>query len=91
MGHLVGANKTLINHFADIGNMVVMKSQFVTSPDVIPQIQTNMQLLKNNEGQQNTPADNQFAQTIVTQMIPELMKNPESLKLIMEMSKEQKK
>ena len=55
------------------------------------QIQTNMQLLKNNEGQQNTPADNQFAQTIVTQMIPELMKNPESLKLIMEMSKEQKK
>lgn len=27
MGHLVGANKTLIDHFAGIGNMVVMKSQ----------------------------------------------------------------
>ena len=24
MGHLVGANKTLINHFAGIGNMVVI-------------------------------------------------------------------
>lgn len=35
MRYLVGANKTLINHFADIGNMVVMKSQYVTSPDVI--------------------------------------------------------
>lgn len=35
MGHLVGANKTLIDHFAGIGNMVVMKSQYVTSPDVI--------------------------------------------------------
>lgn len=38
MRYLVGANKTLINHFADIGNMVVMKSQFVTSPDVNPDL-----------------------------------------------------
>lgn len=42
MRYLVGANKTLINHFADIGNMVVMKSQFVTSPDVIPGLIGNL-------------------------------------------------
>ena len=42
MGHLVGANKTLIDLFADIGNMVVMKSQFVTSPDVIPVLIGNL-------------------------------------------------
>ncbi|MBQ9225632.1 MAG: hypothetical protein IJ177_05525 [Fibrobacter sp.] len=42
MGHLVGANKTLIDHFAGIGNMVVMKSQFVTSPDVIPVLTGNL-------------------------------------------------
>ena len=54
-------------------------------------IQTNMKALKRDEEQQNTPADDQFAQMIVTQMIPELMKNPKSLKMIMEMSKENKK
>ena len=42
MRYLVGANKTLINNFADIGNMVVMKSQFVTSPDVIPGLIGNL-------------------------------------------------
>ena len=50
-----------------------------------------MKALKRDEEQQNTPADDQFAQMIVTQMIPELMKNPKSLKMIMEMSKENKK
>lgn len=55
------------------------------------QIQTNMKNLKNNEGQQNTPADDQFAQMIVAQMIPELMKNPKSLKMLMDMGKENKK
>ncbi len=42
MGYFVGANKTLIDHFAGIGNMVVMKSQFVTSPDVIPGLTGNL-------------------------------------------------
>ena len=42
MRYLVGANKTLINHFADIGNMVVMKSQYVTSLDVIPGLIGNL-------------------------------------------------
>lgn len=32
---LVGVNKTFGDHFAGIGNMVIMKSQFVTSPDDI--------------------------------------------------------
>lgn len=49
------------------------------------QIQSNLQILKSNESQQNTPADDQFAQMIFAQMIPELMKNPESLKLLIEM------
>ena len=34
-GCLVGVNKTLNNHIADIGNMMFMKSQFVTSPNVV--------------------------------------------------------
>ena len=42
MRYLVGANRTLINHFADIGNMVVMKSQYVTSPDVVPGLIGNL-------------------------------------------------
>ena len=33
--YLVGVNKTLNNHIADIGNMMFMKSQFVTSLNVI--------------------------------------------------------
>ena len=31
---LVGVNKTFGDHFAGIGNMVIMKSQFVTSPKI---------------------------------------------------------
>ena len=34
-GCLVGVNKTLNNHFADIGNMMLMKSHFVTSPNAV--------------------------------------------------------
>ncbi len=55
------------------------------------QIQNALEAAKRNAEQQNTPASNQFNEQIVLQLVPALIKNPDSLKMLMEFSKEQKK
>lgn len=55
------------------------------------QIQNALEAAKRNSEQQNTPASNQFNEQLALQLIPALIKNPDSLKMLMEFSKEQKK
>ena len=54
------------------------------------QIQNAMDTARQNAEQQNTPASNQFNEQLALQLLPVLLKNPESLKMLMEFSKEQK-
>lgn len=54
------------------------------------QIQNAMDAAKQYAEQQNTPASNQFYEQLALQLLPDLLKNPESLKMLMEFSKEQK-
>lgn len=54
------------------------------------QIQNAMDAAKQYAEQQNTPASNQFDEQLALQLLPVLLKNPESLKMLMEFSKEQK-
>ena len=54
------------------------------------QIQNAMAAARQNAEQQNTPASNQFNEQLALQLLPVLLKNPESLKMLMEFSKEQK-
>lgn len=54
------------------------------------QIQNAIDAAKQYAEQQNTPAGNQFAEQLALQLLPDLLKNPESLKMLMEFSKEQK-
>ncbi len=54
------------------------------------QIQNAMDAARQNAEQQNTPASNQFNEQLALQLLPVLLKNPESLKMLMEFSKEQK-
>ena len=54
------------------------------------QIQNALDTAKHNAEQQNTPASNQFNDQLVMQLLPVLLKNPESLKMLMEFSREQK-
>ena len=42
----------------------------------------------NNEQQQNTPAKNQFAEQLAVQLLPELIKNPESLKGLLNLAEQ---
>ena len=54
------------------------------------QIQNAVDAARQNAEQQNTPASNQFNEQLALQLLPVLLKNPESLKMLMEFSKEQK-
>ena len=54
------------------------------------QIQNAIDTAKRNAEQQNTPASNQFNEQLTMQLLPVLLKNPESLKMLMEFSKEKK-
>ncbi len=54
------------------------------------QIQNAMDTARQNAERQNTPASNQFNEQLALQLLPVLLKNPESLKMLMEFSKEQK-
>ena len=51
------------------------------------QIQNAIDTSERNKEQQNTPVSNQFGEQMAMQLLPELLKNPESLKTIMEFSK----
>lgn len=55
------------------------------------QIQNALDTAKRNTEQQNTPASNQFSEQLALQLLPALIKNPDSLKMLMEFSREQKK
>ena len=48
------------------------------------QIETGVQALERQKNQQNTPPKGQVDQQMVMQLLPELLKNPEGLKTIME-------
>lgn len=54
------------------------------------QLQNAIDTAKRNAEQQNTPTSNQFNEQLAMQLLPVLLKNPESLKMLMEFSKEQK-
>ena len=51
------------------------------------QLQNAIETAKRNQDQQNTPADNQFGEQLAMQLLPDLIKNPESLKMLMELGK----
>ena len=40
----------------------------------------------NNEKQQNTPAKNQFVEQLAAELLPELIRNPDSVKGLIELS-----
>lgn len=48
------------------------------------QIQTAANAIKHQEEQQNTPSQDQASQQMIIQLLPELIKNPEGLKALME-------
>lgn len=50
------------------------------------QIQNTAVLLQSKATQQNTPMDEQFQQQIVAQILPDLIKNPESIKNLMDLA-----
>ncbi len=49
------------------------------------QIQTAINAIENQEEQQNTPSQEQANQQMVLQLLPELIKNPEGLKTLIEL------
>lgn len=51
------------------------------------QIQNAYDLSQRNQQQENTPTDKQHNEQLVLQLLPALLNNPESLKMIMEYSK----
>lgn len=51
------------------------------------QLQNAINLIENNSAQQNIPSSSQFNQQLLLQLLPELFKNPESLKILADMSK----
>lgn len=51
------------------------------------QLQNAIETKQRNAEQQNTPASNQFGEQLAAQMLPDLLKNPESLKMILEYAK----
>lgn len=52
------------------------------------QLQSAAAALKNHSAQQNTPANNQFNQQFFAQLLPDLIKNPDSLRTLLEIAKE---
>lgn len=48
------------------------------------QIQSTEAVLKATQSQQNTPSQNQFSQELVAQLLPELIKNPDGFRSLME-------
>ena len=51
------------------------------------QIQSASAALSQEQAPQNTPANNQFTEQMIAQMLPMLLQNPESLKMLIEFSK----
>ena len=51
------------------------------------QIQSASTELAQEKAPQNTPANNQFSEQMVAQLLPALLQNPESLKMLIERSK----
>ena len=51
------------------------------------QIQSVSTELTQEQAPQNTPTNNQFTEQMVAQLLPTLLQNPESLKMLMELSK----
>lgn len=49
------------------------------------QIQSAAAAVESTQTQQNTPSNDQFTQQIMAQVLPDLLKNPESLKNLMEL------
>ena len=49
------------------------------------QIQTAVNTIESQKEQQNTPSQEQANQQFVMQLLPELIKNPEALKTLMEL------
>ena len=52
------------------------------------QLQNAVNLTKNNDNVQNTPFQEQFSQQLAIQLLPELIKNPEVLKTLLEPGKQ---
>ena len=48
------------------------------------QIQNAAATIQHSESQANTPSSNQFNQQLLAQILPELIRNPESLKSLIE-------
>ncbi len=55
------------------------------------QIQNAIETAQRNQEQQNTPSDNQFAEQLATQLLPDLIKNPDSLKMLIDFGRGQEK
>lgn len=53
------------------------------------QIQNALDAAKQNAEQQNTPASNQFNEQFALKLLPDLIKNPDILKMLLELSREQ--
>ena len=53
------------------------------------QIQNAIETSQRNAEQQNTPSNQQFSEQMVAQLLPDLIKNPESLKMLLELGKGQ--
>lgn len=51
------------------------------------QLQNAVNSVKRNLEQQNTPSGNQFNEQLLIQLLPELIKNPESLRMLLESAK----
>ncbi len=52
------------------------------------QIQNAAEAIQHSEKQANTPSETQFNQQLLAQILPELIKNPDSLKSLVEISKD---
>ena len=48
------------------------------------QIQNAVETAQRNKEQENIPTENQFGEQIAMQLLPELLKNPETLRMVME-------
>lgn len=55
------------------------------------QIQNAIETAQRNQSQENTPTNKQYNEQFAMQILPDLIKNPESLKMLMELGKTSKK
>lgn len=82
-------------HWDDIKRSYYPKglSEKIREEDTLRKIQiqnASSSLAESQKTQENTPSGEQFAQQAMIQMLPELLKNPESLKALIELGKQKR-